>query len=105
MADKKDDVNTRPLTPKDKEPQTAGDNSKLQEGANLLREQSTTVGTFGDKTSSSGDKNVAGMHGRDGGVRMTTESNMPNNPAPEIEQQRKGEPEQGDETLTDEAKR
>lgn len=81
MAEKKDDVNERPLTPKDKQPQTAVD-PKQQEGANAQHESLIRAASFGDNTSSSGDKNVSGLHGRDGGVTGRPEGGHPNNPAP-----------------------
>lgn len=76
------DPNKEPLSPKSKEPQTAGD-AKAQEAANqsLLQMRGGTV--FGDNTSSSGNQNVVGLHGRDGGVRGAPEGGGANNPQPE----------------------
>lgn len=84
MAEKKDDVNERPLTPKDKEPQTASD-PKQQEGANRQHEQLVQAAVFGDNTSSAGEKNVSGQHGRDGGVSGRPEGGGPHNPVPDKE--------------------
>jgi hypothetical protein len=73
---KKDDVNSRPLTPKDKEPQK---DETVQDAANEeARERRGTQ--FGDNTSSTGEANTRGLHGRDGGVTGQPESGGPHNP-------------------------
>jgi hypothetical protein len=75
------DPNAEPLSPKSKEPQTATD-AKMQYGADQSLEQPRSGTVFGDNTSSSGNQNVNGLHGRDGGVRGAPEGGGPNNPQP-----------------------
>lgn len=58
-----------------------------QEGANQFQEDMRGR-IFGDTTSSGGDKNQAGYHGRDGGASLPTKNPQPlsHNPAPNMEQ-------------------
>lgn len=71
------EVNQRPLNAEDTEPQT---DVAVQPAADLSLEQARGK-VFGDLTSSTGDKNNRGLHGRDGGVS----AEGPHNPAPSEE--------------------
>lgn len=69
-----EDVNKRPLTAEDTEPQR---DAAVQGNADLALEQARGK-VFGDLTSSNGDVNSRGLHGRDGGIV----ADGPSNPAP-----------------------
>jgi hypothetical protein len=74
------EANKEPLTPESTEPQVAT-GPGMQEAADqsLLQSRGTV---WGDLTSSNGNQNVDGLHGRDGGVTGSVDSGKPHNPAP-----------------------
>lgn len=74
-AEQEDDVTKRELTAEDTEPVVEG--GAAQAAADLALEQARGR-VFGDITSSNGDSNTRGLHGRDGGIVP----DGPSNPAP-----------------------
>jgi hypothetical protein len=73
------DVNKEPLNAKSTEPQR---DATVQAAANQSLEENRGT-RFGDNTSSTGDQNTRGLHGRDGGVYHAPENSGPMNPAPD----------------------
>ncbi len=78
------DPNTSQL-PADGSGQQTATSAAQQAAANLSTEQARGT-VFGDTTSSRGDSNEDGRHGRDGGSSLSEpQAGSPNNPAPDAQ--------------------
>lgn len=75
----KENANAAPLKATSKEPQR---DESVQDAANESVEQNRGT-RFGDNTSSTGEQNQRGLHGRDGGVTAAPEGGGVHNPAPD----------------------